>query len=133
MTKASTPRIAASEPGQSAPAPSAAQKVPKVVSITPTANFTVFSGTAASGARTSDAGSRDDGERGGCAGGRERNAPLRAAERQHDERHLEPFEQDALEGEHEPVEVEARAELDRGAPCLLELMARRPPPRRAAP
>src|SRR6185437_5546558 len=51
-TKPSTPRIAASPPGHSAPAPSADQKIPNVVSITPTANFSVFSGTRASGART---------------------------------------------------------------------------------
>src|SRR5439155_15103051 len=51
-TKPSTPRSAASEPGQSAPAPSADQKIPNVVSIRPTANFIAFSGTRASGART---------------------------------------------------------------------------------
>src|SRR5262249_22136791 len=51
-TKASTPRIAASEPGQSAPAPSTDQKTPNVVSIRPTANFIAFSGTRARGART---------------------------------------------------------------------------------
>src|SRR6185437_9352301 len=49
-TKARTPMIAASPPGQLAPTPSALQKVPKVVSITPTANFIVFSGTRLSGA-----------------------------------------------------------------------------------
>ena len=41
---------AASPPGQSAPAPSAPQNIPYDVSITPTANFIVFSGTRASGA-----------------------------------------------------------------------------------
>src|SRR4051794_15517908 len=51
-TKPSTPRSAASEPGQSPPAPSTDQKIPNVVSITPTANFIAFSGTRASGART---------------------------------------------------------------------------------
>src|SRR4029078_4018032 len=51
-TKPSTPRSAASEPGQSAPAPSTDQKIPNVVSITPTANFIEFSGTRASGPRT---------------------------------------------------------------------------------
>src|SRR5439155_15039952 len=45
-------RIAASPPGQRTPDPSAAQNVPKVVSITPTPNFIVFSGTRLSGART---------------------------------------------------------------------------------
>src|SRR5437763_1302549 len=52
MTKPSTPRSEASEPGQSPPAPSTDQKIPNVVSITPTANFIEFSGTRASGART---------------------------------------------------------------------------------
>src|SRR5204862_432663 len=51
-TKPSTPRSAASEPGQSAPAPSTDQKIPNVVSMTPTANFIAFSGARASGART---------------------------------------------------------------------------------
>src|SRR5581483_11364120 len=43
---------AASDPGQETPAPSAPQKVPKAVSMIPTANFIQFSGTRASGART---------------------------------------------------------------------------------
>jgi len=57
MTRANTAMAgtmassAASEPGQVAPAPSAPQKVPNAVSITPTTNFKVFSGTLASGAR----------------------------------------------------------------------------------
>ncbi len=41
---------AASSPGQLAPAPMAPQNIPNEVSITPTANFIVFSGTFASGA-----------------------------------------------------------------------------------
>src|SRR5262249_28285362 len=40
---------ATSSPGQLAPAPSAPQKVPKLVSITPTPNLRVFSGTRPSG------------------------------------------------------------------------------------
>src|ERR1700722_16668458 len=51
----STPGITASSaappPGQLAPAPSAPQNMPKELSITPTANFIVFSGTLARGAR----------------------------------------------------------------------------------
>ena len=43
---------AASDPGQCAPAPSAPQNVPNAVSMIPTTNFRVFSGTRASGART---------------------------------------------------------------------------------
>src|SRR5580765_8351390 len=51
-TKPITPRIARSPPGQSTPAPSPPQKIPKLVSNTPTANLSVFSGTRASGPRT---------------------------------------------------------------------------------
>src|SRR5205085_409751 len=47
-TNASTAGRDASPPGQCAPVPSAAQKIPKVVSIVPTAYFNVFSGTRAS-------------------------------------------------------------------------------------
>src|SRR5262249_44813684 len=43
---------AASLPGHCAPAPSAPQKVPNAVSMTPTANFIQFSGTFVSGALT---------------------------------------------------------------------------------
>src|SRR6266516_3818472 len=43
---------ATSFPGQDAPAPSAPQKTPKDVSMTPTANFMLFSGTRDSGACT---------------------------------------------------------------------------------
>src|SRR5206468_6239644 len=43
---------AASSPGHDAPAPSVAQNVPNVVSSSPTVNFSVFSGTRLSGART---------------------------------------------------------------------------------
>src|SRR6516165_10262717 len=43
---------AASFPGHDTPAPSAPQKIPNEVSMTPTANFRVFSGTLASGACT---------------------------------------------------------------------------------
>src|SRR4051794_10784915 len=45
-------RIATSPPGHRAPAPSAPQKMPNEVSITPTAYLSVFSGTRLSGART---------------------------------------------------------------------------------
>ena len=46
-----------------APAPSADQKIPKVVSMTPTANFIVFSGTRASGARTATPTTADEHDR----------------------------------------------------------------------
>src|SRR5882757_8222350 len=45
-------RSAASAPGQWAPAPSAPQYMPNVVSMTPTTNFMLFSGTRDNGART---------------------------------------------------------------------------------
>src|SRR5262249_15822632 len=45
-------RMAASEPGQSTPAPSPPQKTPKLVSNTPTTYLSVFSGTRPSGPRT---------------------------------------------------------------------------------
>src|SRR5262249_27504838 len=51
-TYATIARTATSEPGQSTPAPSPAQKIPKLVSRTPTVNLSAFSGTRASGART---------------------------------------------------------------------------------
>ena len=43
---------AASSSGQCAPAPSAPQNIPNATSMTPTANFMLFSGTRDSGART---------------------------------------------------------------------------------
>src|SRR3954447_14034063 len=46
---ASRTMIAASPRGQRTPAPSPAQNIPKVVSMAPTANFIVFSGTRLSG------------------------------------------------------------------------------------
>src|SRR6202000_2139066 len=46
------PSGAASAAGQCAPAPSDPQNSPKLVSSTPTTNFSVFSGTRANGART---------------------------------------------------------------------------------
>ncbi|WP_414640463.1 hypothetical protein [Amycolatopsis sp.] len=53
MAGAST-TSATSAPGHCAPAPSLPQNVPNAVSITPTMNFMVFSGTRASGARTAN-------------------------------------------------------------------------------
>src|SRR5439155_20907085 len=50
-TTATSPISEASPAGQDRPAPSATQNVPYALSITPTANFIVFSGTRASGAR----------------------------------------------------------------------------------
>src|SRR6476469_10067116 len=50
-TKPRIPRSASSPPGHDTPVPSAAQKIPNVVSMIPTANFNVFSGTRLRGAR----------------------------------------------------------------------------------
>ena len=127
ITNARTTGSEASSPGQCAPAPSAAQKVPKVVSITPTANFIVFSGTRGSGARTSTPTTATSNERDAGAERRERDAALRAAERQDDERDLEAFEQDALEREREAVPVEPGALLVRGAARALPSPPRRSP------
>ncbi len=109
MTKPSTPRIAASEPGQCAPAPSVDQKIPNVVSITPTVNFMRFSGTRASGARTAKPTPATRTRAATRSGRGERDRALRAAEREDDEHDLEPLEQDALEREDEAVPVEAGA------------------------
>src|SRR5205823_4980347 len=51
-TNTISPRSATSAPGQVMPAPSALQKIPNAVSITPTPNFSVFSGTRVRGAWT---------------------------------------------------------------------------------
>src|SRR5262245_46709102 len=50
MTNAIRTRIARSAPGHSTPAPSPDQKIPNDVSMIPTPNFSVFSGTRLSGA-----------------------------------------------------------------------------------
>ena len=121
MTKPSTPRIAASEPGQCAPAPSVDQKIPKVVSITPTLNFMRFSGTRASGARTAKPTTCDEDEGGNGSGRGERDRALRATEREDDEHDLEPLEQHALEREDEAVPVEAGPLDVRGALRVGEL------------
>ena len=62
---------AASRPGQVTPAPSPLQKMPKAVSITPTPNFSVFSGTRESGACTTMPASSTTTKRGRRTDGRE--------------------------------------------------------------
>ena len=114
--------MATSSPGQSQPAPSAAQKIPNVVSITPTANLSVFSGTRASGARTAIADHGNEHERAGGAGRGQRDRALRAAEGEHDEHDLESLEQHALERKREAVPVEAGALDLRGAARFGELL-----------
>src|SRR5258708_3575517 len=49
---AANPTMARSSPGQGTPRPSPVQNTPKAESMTPTANLSVFSGTRASGRRT---------------------------------------------------------------------------------
>src|SRR6266403_1887190 len=49
---AATPMMARSAPGQATPRPSPVQKTPNADSMTPTANLSVFSGTRASGRRS---------------------------------------------------------------------------------
>ena len=114
-----------SSPGQSTPAPSAPQKQPKLVSSSPTANLIVFSGTRESGPLREDPGDDDDDERGRCAGDREPEVALRAAERDHDEDDLEPLEQHALERDGERVPVEAETSFVPGRRGLLALLAER--------
>ena len=75
----------------------------------PTTNLIEFSGMRASGPADGDAHPRDEDERGRRPGSRKRNVPLIASEGDHDERDLEPFEQDAFESEREAVPVEASA------------------------
>ncbi len=101
---------AASDPGQCAPAPSAPQNVPNAVSMIPTTNFSVFSGTRASGALIAKPANADDEHRRHGRDRRERDVLGVAAERQRDEDHLEAFEQHALERERERVGVGHQAE-----------------------
>ena len=84
------------------------RRSPNEVSITPTENFIVFSGTRASGARTATPARTTTTHR--DAGGHRGQADvvLAGAEREHDERDLEALEQHALERDRERVAVEAR-------------------------
>ena len=67
------------------------------------------------------------------AGGGQARAALSAAERDHDEDHLESFEQDALERDRERVPVQSGALSSRAAPRPARAPRGRPRPRRAAP
>ena len=111
-TKRSTPTSAASPPGQCAPAPSADQKIPNVVSMTPTANFIVFSGTRERRPceHTNDRDQRHCGLLPRRPAG---STPACSAERQDDERHLEPLQEHALEREGEAVPIEPGALVTR--------------------
>ena len=124
--KPSRPSSASSSPGQSTPAPSAAQKVPKVVSSRPTANLIVFSGTRARAARArAPRRPRRRTSAAPAAGRGEPETPLRAPERDHDEGDLEALEQHALERDREPVPVHPeRARLFAAAAASLALRAK---------
>ena len=124
-------RSDASPAGQSMPAPSDVQKMPNEVSITPTPNFTVFSGTRVSGSWTITAAIEHDDQRSRGADRRQADVALRATERHHDERDLEAFEEHALERDRERVPVVTGPRS--GGLELRDLGRDRSPPRRAAP
>ena len=107
---------AASPPGQSAPAPSAPQKIPKEVSITPTLNFIAFSGTRASGARIATPIAATTSTAATAAAAARPHPVLVRAEGEGDEDHLEALQQNALERDRERVAVEARV---RRAPAAV--------------
>src|SRR5262249_30463579 len=95
---------AASWPGHDTPAPSAPQNTPNEVSMTPTANFMVFSGTRDSGARTAiptaattDPEARRRPHRGGRARRGEAQVLLVGTEGDRDEDHFQAFQQHSLE------------------------------------
>ena len=88
--------------------PPSDQKIPNVVSITPTANF-MRSPDPRERRADGEADARDEHERASGAGRRERDRALRAAEREDDEHDLEPLQQHAFEREDEAVPVDARA------------------------
>ena len=118
-------------PGHSTPAPSALQKIPNEVSITPTPNFNVFSGTRVSGACTITPAINTTTSAAAAPSRGQPDVALRAAERHDDERDLEALEEHALErdGERVPV-VRAAARRARAA---ARPRPRRSLPRRASP
>ena len=83
--------------------------MPNELSITPTANFSVFSGTFASGARAATPDERRRGHASPARRGGQRDAVLVGAEGEHDERDLETLEEHPLEGDREGVAVEPDA------------------------
>ena len=107
------PRIAVSEPGHETPAPSAAQKVPKEESITPTAYLRRFSGTCVERPVHEHAQQRDQDHRAGRAYSREGYVLRSGPEGHHDKHHLEPFEQHPLERQGEGVPVQPGPHLAR--------------------
>ena len=104
-TKPTTRTSATSPPGHSMPAPSPLQKMPNAVSITPTPNFNVFSGTRVKRFVDDHGGDEHDDQRGRGADRRQPDVALGAPERHHDEGDLEPLEEHALERDGERVPV----------------------------
>ena len=94
--------------------------MPKVVSIAPTANFIVFSGTRERGARTSTPATTTKVAQARLPTPRSEPAAV-AAEADNDERHLETLEEHSFERERERVPVEADALLAPGKSGPLEL------------
>ena len=93
-------------PASSRRRPRRPRRCRRSVSITPTANFIVFSGTRASGASGGEpeGGHHEHGQAGGRRG--QRDVVLVGAEGEHDERDLQALEQNAFERDRERVAVE---------------------------
>ena len=117
--------MATSEPGHVTPAPSPAQKTPKLVRRSPTANLIVFSGTRSSGERTAIPTSRTSTTAVTAAAAARGVRPCDRPERDHDEYDLEPFEQYSLERDRERVPIHRRPCGTRHAGCLLALGSER--------
>ncbi len=123
----------ASPPGQLTPSALARpRRCPKELSITPTANFIVFSGTRASGARTAKPAAITTTDRGARGRGGQPDVVVLGAERDDDQRDLEPLEQDPFERDREGVEVPP-AGRRRGPRAPPRSRARIRVPRRASP
>src|SRR5205823_14757514 len=98
---AARPRMARSPPGHATPRPSPNQNAPKLPIRTPTENFSVFSGTAASGLRRASAATAT--ATAAPAAPRLGNDQVTAAtNREHDEDHFEPLQDHGLQGGHKP-------------------------------
>ena len=90
-------------PASLAPAPSAPQKIPNEVSITPTLNFIAFSGARASGWRIATPIAATSRTAAARSGRRQAEPVLVRAEGERDEDHLQALQQDTLEGDRERV------------------------------
>ncbi len=112
--------------GHDAPAPSAPQNIPNEVIITPTTNFIVFSGTLAKGARAAMPATRTIVTASPAAAAAMTDVVLIGSKGEHDERDLQPLEQDSFEGDRKRVTVKAqRACCPQRAPVGLRSNAAR--------